>query len=55
MNKLDYEAEVTITFSSEDGSKATEEEMDFVIQAKNKEEENNICYTIIRVKNNIPE
>ncbi|MCB0752757.1 MAG: hypothetical protein KDC52_14900 [Ignavibacteriae bacterium] len=53
LNQLDLDAEVTITFSSEDGSKATEEEMDFVVQAKNKEEEDKIWDTIIRTKNNI--
>ena len=42
LNQLDYDAEVTITFSSEEGSKAKDEEMDFVVQAKNKDEENKI-------------
>jgi hypothetical protein len=55
LNQLHYDAEVTITFSSEDGSKATEQEMDFVVQAKNKQEEEKIWDTIIRVKNNIVE
>jgi len=53
LNQLDLDAEVTIKFSSEDGSKAIEEEMDFVVQAKNKEEEDKIWETIIRTKNNI--
>jgi len=55
LSKLEYNAEVAITFSSEDGSKATEEEMDFVVQANNKQEEDKIWDTIIRVKNNIIE
>ena len=55
LSKLEYDAEVGITFSSENGSNATEEEMDFVVQAKNKEEEDKIWDTIIRVKNNIKE
>ncbi len=55
LKKLDYDAEVTITFSSEDGRKATEEEMEFLVEAKNKEEEDKIWDTIIRVKNNITE
>jgi hypothetical protein len=55
LNKLEYDAEVGITFSSDDGSKATEEEMDFVVQAKNKQEEDQIWDTIIRIKNNIKE
>jgi hypothetical protein len=52
LSKLEYDAEVSITFSSDDGSKATEEEMDFVVQANSKLIEDKIWDTIIRVKNN---
>ena len=34
LSKLEYDAEVSIMFSSEDGSKATEDEMDFVVRGK---------------------
>ena len=55
LNKLEYDAKVSITFSSEDGRKASEEEMEFVVKGKNKQEEDKIWDTIIRVKNNITE
>lgn len=55
LSKLEYDAEVSIMFSSEDGSKATEDEMDFVVKGNNKQEEDKIWDTIIRVKDNISE
>ena len=54
LNKLEIEAEVTITFSS-DGRKTTKEEMEFLVEAENKTDENKIWNTIIKTENNIKE
>lgn len=53
LNQLDSDAKVTITFSSEDGRKATDEEMDFLVQAENKQEEDKIYDVIAKVANDI--
>ncbi|PQJ69253.1 hypothetical protein [Polaribacter butkevichii] len=55
LNKLEIEAEVTIKFSSEDGRKATKEEMEFLVEAENKADKDEIWNTIIKTENNITE
>lgn len=53
LEKLKYNATVTISFDCEDGRKATEKDMEFLVEANNKEEEDKIWNTIIAVENNL--
>ena len=53
LKKIKIDAEVTITFTSENLREAKQEEMEFLVEVKNKFDENIIWDTIIKVSNNI--